>query len=128
MDTWYKYKSKKFKMNLKEINLSEYICYGNMLLHELVWKIVQHKNPQALIEKFFENASIVLQATVVQSGFNNSNTDVYEYIDSTTKELMTNSNGAEDYALMLGNLSEFEDMKYTFVELISFVRAMAAKI
>ena len=54
--------------------------------------------------------------------------DVYNYIDKITKDLMTNSTGAEDYALMLGNLSEFDDMKYTFTELIAFVRAIAAKI
>lgn len=128
MDTWYKYKNKKFKINLNEVNLSECICYGNMLLHQLVWKITQHKKPRALIDKFFNNASIVLQATIAQTALNSSNTNVYEYIDSATKELMTNSNSAEDYALMLGNLSEFDDMKYTFVELVSFVRAMAAKI
>ena len=128
MDIWYKYKNKKFKIDLSTINIGERICYGNMLLYEIAWKILQHKKPKALIEKFFDNASIVLQATKAQSGFNKESTDVYEYIDSITKELMTNSNGAEDYALMLGNLSEFEDMKYTFVELIGFVRAMAAKI
>lgn len=128
MDIWYKYKNKKFKVDLNAVNIGECICYGNMLLHELVWKIIQHKKPNALIEKFFDNASMVLQATSAQNGFKKEATDVYEYIDSITKELMTSSNSAEDYAMMLGNLSEFEDMKYTFVELIGFVRAMAAKI
>lgn len=128
MDTWYKYKNKKFKIDLSAVKISEKICYGNMLVHEIAWAIVCGKKPSKLFSRFFANASVVLQATIIQNGFADAGAEVYAYVDSTTNELLNDSNSAEDYALILGNLSEFDDMKYTFVELIGFVRAMAAKI
>lgn len=129
MDTWYKFKNIKIKQDITQINISKQICYGHYLLSDIIWKTVNHKKPQKLFNKFFENASLVLQATLAQKGFDNKEMiDVYNYIDKITKDLMTNSTGAEDYSLMLGNLSEFDDMKYTFTELIAFVRAIAAKI
>ena len=129
MDTWYKFKNIKSKKDLTKINIAKQICYGNFLLGDIIWQTINNKKPQKLFNEFFENASIVLQATLAQKGFSDEELiEAYNYIDKTTKELMTNSTGAEDYALMLGNLSEFQDMKYTFTELISFVRAIAAKI
>ena len=129
MDTWYKYKNKHFKIDLNKINIAEQICYGNFLLAQILWKTIQRKQTRRIINKFFINASLVLQATEVQKGFSNTEIiEVYNYIDKITKELIANSNSAEDYALMLSNISEFEDMNYTFTELIAFVRAIAAKI
>ena len=129
MDTWYKYKNTSFKTDLNKINISKQICYGNFLLASIAWRTIKGKAPQSLFNKFFSNAAIVLQATVAQKGFNNKELiDVYAYIDDITKDLIANSNSAEDYALMLGNLSEFDDMNYTFTELIAFVRAIATKI
>lgn len=129
MDTWYKYKTFNFKKDLNKINISKQICYGNFLLASILWKTIKSKPSQSMFNKFFSNAAIVLQATVAQNGFNNKELiDVYNYIDKITKELIANSNSAEDYALMLGNISELEDMKYTFTELIAFVRAIATKI
>ena len=129
MDSWYKYKTTSFKIDLNKINISKQICYGNFLLSKILWKTIQNKPSQRLINKFFANASVVLQATVIQKGFNNKElSDIYVYIDNITKELLSSSNSAEDLALMLGNMSELEDMKYTFTELIAFVRAIAIKI
>ena len=129
MDTWYKYKTRENKINIKETNVSKLICYGNLLLAQIIWDTVNYKKTQKNIDKFFQNASVVLQATLAQKGFNNKELiDVYNYIDKITMELMNNSNSAQDYALMLGNISEFADMKYTFTELIAFVRVIAAKI
>lgn len=129
MDTWYKYKNTSFKVDLNKVNISKQICYGNFLLASILWKTTKGKPTQSMFNKFFSNAAMVLQATVAQKGFNNKELgDAYNYIDQITKDLIANSNSAEDYALMLGNISEFDDMNYTFTELIAFVRAIATKI
>lgn len=129
MDTWNKYKKKKFNTDLKNVSISKQICYGNFLLASIIWRIINNRSVKHLINKFFDNASLVLQATLVQKGFDNKDLyDIYAYIDGITKDLIDNVNSAEDYALMLGNISEFEDANYTFTELIAFVRAIAAKI
>lgn len=129
MDTWLKFKDKSSKKDLTKINISESICYGNYLIAKISWLTSQNKIKQKHIDKFFMQATEILQATVAQQGFkSNELGEIYAYIDNITNDLNKTTITSKEIGLMLGNLSELDGERYTFSELIGFVRSIAAKI
>ena len=130
MDNWYKFKDKSNKkIDLNKVDIASVICYGNYLIAEIAWLASQNKVKQKTINKFFNVATTVLQATVAQKGFKqNELAEIYTYIDNITKDLNGATITTKEIGLMLGNLSELEGEHYTFTELIGFVRSIAAKI
>lgn len=129
MDTWNKYKNKQFKDNLDKINISEAICYGNFLINQIAWKVVRHKRAQKQINQLFETASLIFQATNKQKGFTAEKyRDLLGYIDNVFNSISANQNSKEEIAMLLGNLTEYTDTQYTFVERIAFVRFIASEI
>ena len=130
MDSWNKYKSKKFaNIDLTKVNISKTICYANFLIADLAWKAANTKLKQKHIDKFFEQASLILQATIAQKGFENTEKqEVYNYIDTTTKTVSESLASLEEFGTMMGNFTEISEAHYTFTELIAFVRVLAAKI
>lgn len=128
MDTWHKFRNKDTRKKLTEVDVAKEICYGNFLMSEIAWLASQNKLRQWHIDKFFNQATLILQATIAQKGFNKETEGIYEYIDQITKELIANSVSVSELGLMLGNLTELEDNHYTFTELIAFVRTLGAKI
>ena len=129
MDTWYKIRTEKIKEDLSKVKISEKICYGNYLIAEICWLACTNKLKQKNIDNFFKTASIVLQATLEQKGFNSSGlSDIYIYIDTIFRDIVNSETSLQELGLMLGNLTELDNAHYTFTELIAFVRAMATKI
>lgn len=126
MDTWSKYKIKSYKVDLNTLSISKHICYSNYLLFKICWNIINGRTNQMLINKFFRNAAITLQASVAQKGYNNTELyEIFNYIDTMTKDLYNTKTEAKDLASMIGNMTEIEN-KYTFIETIAFVRAFVA--
>ena len=130
MDNWFLYKNKQHKKDLKTLDIPKTICYGNMLLAQNMWLAANNKIKQKHINKFFDIASLVLQATMTQKGFSETELmAIHQHIERITKDLLYNATlTAEEIGLMLGNLSEIENGHYTFIELIGFMRAVASKI
>lgn len=129
MDTWHKYKNIEFKNDLKQCSIEYEICYGNYLVHKIALKASQNKLPQRLINSFFKQAIKILQITIkTQNIKTTSLIEVYDYIDTITRDLRNSSTSLKELGLMIGNLSEIESAHYTFVELIAFVRILAEKI
>lgn len=129
MDTWNKYKHNSYNnINLNKIDVSLSICYANFLLSKIIYKMSQDKKCQKTINKFFDISSIILKATALQKGFKTQELpEIYSHIDNVTRDILNNSTDTKTIALMLGNLSEIVDAKYTLVELIGFVRALASE-
>lgn len=130
MDSWKKYKDKNFeKSSLSAADLSKEICYGNYLISKIAWLASIRKLKQRHIDKFFNKASFIIQATYTQKGYNNIQiSELYNYIEQVYKDLLKTGTNIEDYGLLLGNITELSDANYTFVELIGFIRAVATKI
>lgn len=129
MDTWNKYKNKQFKQDLNKINISEAICYGNLLIHDIVWRVIHNKRVQRQINKLFEVASLIFQATCKQKGLvAEKYKDMLNYIDSVLNGISSNQSNYKEIAMLLGNLTEYTDTQYTFVERIAFVRFIANEI
>ena len=129
MDTWYKYRAKQHKQDLNKVDVPKMVAYGNYLIHTIAWKAANNKCSQKLLNKFFDVASLVLQATLAQKSDATSIMGAYEYIDQITKDLSNGySTSAQELGLMIGNLSEIEDGHYTFTELIAFMRLMGTRI
>ena len=129
MDNWNKYKNKTYKQNLTTIQIPKLICYGNYLLSEILWLTVEGKLRQRHVDKFFENAAMLLQATRAQSSEQDLPLyEIHNYIDKIVKDVLDTKTTPEDLALMLGNLTEIDGANYTFTELIGFVRVLAAQI
>ena len=129
MDSWYKFRNKKHKENLSKLSISSNICYGNYLIGKIAYDASKYKVKQSTIDKFFNTASKILQATVEQKGYENKELiEIYSYIDRVTNDVIKSTTTSQELGLMLGNLTELEEGKYTFTELIGFVRALASKI
>lgn len=128
MDTWHKYINKTFKYNLKNINIPQHICYGNFLAYKIAYQSIIKKPKQRLFNKFFENAAIVLQATLQQTSEHNEFNEIKTYIDNLKIKFQDTHNSSTDLGLLLGNITECSDLKYTFVEIIAFIRCMASQI
>ena len=129
MDTWNKYKNKQFKQDLNKINVSEAICYGNLLIHDIAWRVIHNKRAQRQINKLFEVAALIFQATCKQKGFvAEKYKDMLAYIDSVLNGISSNQSNYQEIAMLLGNLTEYTDAHYTFVERIAFVRFIASEI
>jgi hypothetical protein len=129
MDSWNKFKTKSHKENLTTVSIPKMICYGNYLCAEIMWLAVENKLKQKHVDKFFDVASLVLQATKAQSGLKDVELyEIHNYIEQIVKDIDETKTTFEDLAIMLGNLSEIENAKYTFTELIAFVRVLAKQI
>lgn len=129
MDTWNKYKNKQFKFDLNRVNVSEAICYGNFLINTIAWKVIRHKKVQRYINKLFDVASLIFQATYKQKGYTyDKYKDMLSHIDNMLNSIIENQNSYEEIALMLGNLTEYTNVTYTFIERIAFVRFIANEI
>lgn len=127
MDKWFKYKKQIINYNIHKINISEAITYGNYLISKITFKIICNKKPKRLINKLFKISHIIIAATSAQKNDESFN-DAYNYIDDITNKLQNTDNSAKDLALLLGNLSEYTDTHYTFIEKVAFVRCIANKI
>ena len=127
MDTWNKYKDKSYKINLYNVDISKTICYGNYLISKIAYQAICNKVKQRTINSFFETASIVIHATVAQNKVDNFEKSL-EYIEEVTRSLMNSNNSSKELGLLIGNLTEYQDTHYTFIELIAFIRCIAAKI
>lgn len=129
MDTWNKYKNKQFKYDLDRINISEAICYGNFLINLIAWRVVRHKKIQKQVNKLFDVASLIFQATCKQQGLSAEKyKEMLSYIDNVMNNIVNNQNNCEEIAMLLGNLTEYTDTHYTFTERIAFVRFIANEI
>ena len=129
MDSWHKFRGKNFRKELAKLDIAELICYGNFLMSEISWLAVQNRLRQGHIDRFLDHASLVIQATIAQKGYNTADSSgLYEYIDQVTKNLTESSVSVREIGLMLGNITEITDTTYTFIELIGFARAFGAKI
>lgn len=129
MDTWNRYKTKSYSKDLRTVSVPKTICYGNYLLSEIAWLACNSKLKQKHINKFFDTASLVLQATKAQNGLEKVELyEIHNYIEKITKDIESTNTTMEDLGIMLGNISELQDAKYTFTELIAFVRVFAKQI
>ena len=129
MDTWNKYKHNSYnKIDLNKVDISLTVCYANFLLSKIVYKISQGKKCQKTINKFFDISNMVLKAMALKKGFKTQELpEIYSHIDNVTRDVLNDSTDTKTIALMLGNRSEIVDANYTLVELIGFVRALAAE-
>ena len=128
MNYWSEYKYYSFKEDLNNINIAEAIAYANLLMSKISWKAIHNKYSARLFKRFFKVASLILQSTIIQHNENAEQyKEVLKHIDNIYSKVCELNYTKPQIGLLLGNLSEYIDTHYTFVELIAFVRFLAAK-
>lgn len=127
MNYWDKYKNKIFKEDLKKVNVAEAIAYANLLIAKISWKAIHNKANKRLFNNFFNVASLILHATIVQHEYPVDHYDnILAHIDDIYDKVGRLNYSKAEIGLMIGNLSEYTDVHYTFTELIAFVRFLAS--
>ena len=127
MNYWDKYKNKIFKEDLEKVNVAEAIAYANLLIAKIAWKAIHNKMNKRLFNNFFNVASLILHATIVQHEYPVDYYDnILAHIDDIYDKVGRLNYSKAEIGLMIGNLSEYTDVHYTFTELIAFVRFLAS--
>ena len=97
------------------------------MIAKISWKAIHNKANKRLFNNFFNVASLILHATIVQHEYSVDHYDnILAHIDDIYDKVGRLNYSKAEIGLMIGNLSEYTDVHYTFTELIAFVRFLAS--